>query len=244
MARQNILSTVTTFKEFNSCGVEYKLPILYRRLDLFFAVLGANARMVKASLPSRRLKPIPIWPGRVAFLLFAANYIDTDIGPYGEFSAGAPCFLRHEGKVHLGVYVHRLPVTTEIARAAGVESWGFPKFLCEMDFKDRGDARCVSLSQNGESILDFLVMKGGVPVDRTMEAGVFTIKNGRIIFTKCPAQATARVNFNGLFRLGLGPHEMGRELSRFRLGPKALVTGDCLDVNMILPEGEDVGGVD
>ncbi|HUT54179.1 MAG TPA: acetoacetate decarboxylase family protein [bacterium] len=243
MARRDIFEEISGFKEISFQGHDFKLPILYRRLDTFFAMFGADYRAVSALLPSPRLKPIKVWPGRAAITLNAFNYLDTDIGPYGEFSVGVPCLLKHAGRRLLGVYVHRLPVTTEIAMAGGIGLWGYPKFLCDMKFENTAAEHLVTLTAGEQLILELRVKKGGLSVDRAMNLGTFTVKDGEIVYTSLVTQGLARVMPQGLAALRTGPHEMGAELAALSLGDRAIATGDFLDLRLVLPEGERVGEV-
>lgn len=243
MARRDIFKEISSFRDVNIAGQSFRLPILYRRLDTFFAVFGASYNAVSALIPSPRLKPIKVWPGRAAVTLNAFNYIDTDIGPYGEFSVGVPCTLTHAGKRRVGVYVHRLPVTTEVARAAGIEYWGYPKFICEMKFENTGAEHRVTLTQDSQLILDLRVEKSGLGIGRAMNLSTFTVKDGEIVDTSLVAQGLVRIMPQGLATLQTGPHQMGAELARLGLGDRAIATGDFLDLRLVLPEGEKVGAV-
>lgn len=222
---------------------EVSLPILYHRQDSFFAIHGADAAAVRRLLPSPRLKPIPVWPGRLAVSLNAFNYLETDIGPYGEFSVGVPCVVSHQGSLVPGVYVHRLPVTTEIARSGGIEFWGYPKFLCAMDFKIEAAVNRVKLVRDDRLILDWRVSKRGLGMSLSQTVRTFTVKDGRLIMTTLSAQGLVRVSVHGLAALELGPDEMGEELRSLYLSDRPLVTGDLLDLKVVLPEGEDLGPI-
>lgn len=243
MANRDIFQEISFFTDMSVAGQSFRLPIRYRRLDTFFAAYGADHGAVKDLVPSTRLRPVKVWPGRAAITLNAFNYIDTDIGPYGEFSVGVPCFLKHGGKTLLGVYVHRLPVTTEIAKTAGIEVWGYPKFVCEMEFENTAMDHAVRLSLSGQEILSLRVKKGGVGIGMSREMPTFTIKNGEIIVTRLQSQAMARIMPKGLAILDTGLHEMGRELAGLGLSTSPIAVGDFLDLNLVLTAGESAGPV-
>jgi hypothetical protein len=224
-------------------GHEISLPIKYRRLDTFFALYGADRRAVTAWLPSPRLRPVAVWPGRVGVTLNAFNYLDTDIGPYGEFSLAVPCTTRRRGRLLTGVYIHRLPVTSDIALLAGKELWGYPKFLCQMEFHNSALIHQVRLSKDGQLILHLSLARGGMALDLARSLNTFTVKDGNLILTRILFSGLVRVNPHGLARLQTGPHDMGEEISRIELGPRALATGEFLDLKLALPEGENLGPV-
>ncbi len=216
------------------------LPILYRRMDAFFATYGADLRAVSALLPSSRLAPIKVWPGRALVALNAFNYVDTDIGPYGEFSVGVPCTLTHAGRRRFGVYVHRLPVTIDAAFQAGVRLWGYPKFVCDMSFESGAD-NLVTLEQDDTLILELRVEKGGLGIGLARSMTTFTVLDGDLIETVVNFQAVARVVPHGLAAINYGPHHMGAELASLGLGSRPIATGELLDLKMALPAGQNLG---
>ena len=243
MARQDIFQEITGFKDFNVSGQSFRVPIRYRKLDMFFAVYTADRLKVLAALPSPRLKPIPVWPGRVLVALNAFNYLDTDVGAYGEFSVGFPCTCSHQGRTRFGVYVHRLPVTTEVARVAGIEVWGYPKFIAEMQFEDHPESRGLRMTAAGKHVLDLRVGKGGFGWDQKITLATFTVKDGQIVCTKITSRAMLRARPWGQAWLRTGPHEMGEELFGLGLSAGPIAVGDFLDINLLLPEGERLGAV-
>jgi hypothetical protein len=53
----------------------------------------------------------------------------------------------------LHAWVHHLPVTTEIARAGGVDFYNYPKFIAGIDFQESEERRTCRLSEGAEHIL-------------------------------------------------------------------------------------------
>jgi len=241
MPRKNIFDEVKEFTPKTMGEYSADIPILYRRLDSFFAAYTAYKNEVLEIMPSERLSPITPWPGRAMVVLTAFNYFDTSIGAYGEFSVGAPCFIRHQGKLLAGMYIHRLPVTEDIARVGGIELWGYPKFLAEMEFENTGEAHGVRMSEGGKLVLELRVNKAGAGFGMTLPISTFTVKEGDIIHTRLMTQATLRPSVQGLARLRTGEHWMGEELAGLGLSARPVLTGDFLDANLILPQGENIG---
>jgi hypothetical protein len=116
------------------------LPILYRdgsTLVVGYRIAPAIAAKILRDLP---LEPLVIL-GRALVLICLFEYRDTTIGPYNEICIGiyarrtgtAPSLwgiLRDQRKVEdMGMYVVNLPVTSRAALTAGVELWGFPKYV-------------------------------------------------------------------------------------------------------------------
>jgi hypothetical protein len=238
---KDILAGVVKGEPRTLLGQSVALPIVYRRLDAFFALYGADAAAVRAVLPSERLKPIPVWPGRVAVALNAFNYQDTDIGPYGEFSVGVPCRVMHLARHIFGVFIVRLPVTSELALEGGKLLWGYPKFLCQMEFQSDAASHRAKLTQDGRLILDLRVQRSGPGLGFATTLNTFTVKDGDLIRTSIAGQGVYRAMPQGLAELVTGPEPMGAELAGLRLGARPLVTGELLDGRMVLPDGENIG---
>jgi hypothetical protein len=54
-------------------------------------------------------------------------------------------------------YVLEMPVTTESARALGVEVWGFPKTVADVDHEDLGSWRRTRVAVDGRSVVELAV---------------------------------------------------------------------------------------
>jgi hypothetical protein len=102
-------------------------------------------------MPDRRLCPARVVPGLGVVVVMCLEYRDTDIGPYDEVAIAIglnePWFLPNlPGRASLADHrhrqlhgwIHHLPVTTEAARAEGVELFNFPKFIAAIEF-DQSD---------------------------------------------------------------------------------------------------------
>jgi hypothetical protein len=145
-------------------GRKSKIPVFYYDNTAMTAIYTASTSAVKALLPLEDMHPIELLPGRCLAAFTAFEYRKTDIDPYNEFSISFLVSLKTQpvpgvtGAMQLlqrcfTAYVWQLPVTTEIARAGGVDLYGYPKFLADIVFKrERNWIEC-SLSENGKDIL-------------------------------------------------------------------------------------------
>src|SRR5687768_14632859 len=117
----------------SSTGGRLRLPLRYPDSSTFDARFSAPTATVQAVLPSRLLVPREVAPGQAAVGVTAFAHRRTDVGTYHEFGVFIPVAYRpHGGSDEVtGAYCAFLPVTTEEARAAGVDVWGFPKFVAE-----------------------------------------------------------------------------------------------------------------
>jgi len=103
------------------------LPIMYYRDDSFMGMFPAAYEPVRTLLPSRDLYPVTLPDGRATVGIFAFNYLETGIGPYGEIGVAIPCTHGHQAPALVplllesrypgwGGFVLHLPVTSLVAR--------------------------------------------------------------------------------------------------------------------------------
>ncbi|MFY9178615.1 MAG: acetoacetate decarboxylase family protein [Venatoribacter sp.] len=141
-----------------------RLPVFYYDNTAMTAAFMASSKEVRKLLPDPDMHLIEVVPGRCVVTVSAFEYRDSDIDPYNELSIG---FLISHGKKRLpalpllqglvqndySVYVWQLPVTTEIARWGGVELYGFPKFIADINFDRTAKRTKCTLSHDGQHIL-------------------------------------------------------------------------------------------
>ena len=141
-----------------------KVPIFYYDNTSMTAIFTASTAKVRQYLPHPDMNLIEFVPGRCLVAFTAFEYRRTDIDPYNEFSIA--CLVRFRQIQIPGIsvarqmltrcfsaYVWHLPVTTEIARAGGVELYGYPKFIGDIEFqRDEEWIQC-SLAEKGSEIL-------------------------------------------------------------------------------------------
>jgi hypothetical protein len=149
-----------------------RFPIFYKSARMFTVMLPANWLKLRALLPDPRFMPAQIVPGVGAIGLTAFEYYDTDIGPYNEFSISialnAPYYapipgyniLRQYADRTFNIFIHRLPVTTEIALRGGIDYYNFPKFLAGIKFDDVAGRITCDLTRGEDRLL---TMSGAKP---------------------------------------------------------------------------------
>lgn len=142
-----------------------KFPIFYRSARMFTILLPASWLALKRLLPDERFSPAQVLPGVGGLALTAFEYYDTDIAPYNEFSIGILLNSQHFAAVpgynmlrqyfagFFNVFVHHLPVTTDIALRAGRDFYNYPKFIGGIDFEDTETRIACNLSRDGERIM-------------------------------------------------------------------------------------------
>jgi hypothetical protein len=147
-------------------GEAAKLPIFYYDGTAQTAVFPARLGALRGLLPDPRFVPARLAPGLGAVGVTCFEYRDTDIGPYNElaitivlnhppFASNLPgrALLAGLRRKQLHAWVHHLPVTTEIARAMGVDLYNYPKFVGSIDYEERVGRRSCRLGEGDEHIL-------------------------------------------------------------------------------------------
>ncbi|MBW1643478.1 MAG: hypothetical protein JRJ76_11620, partial [Deltaproteobacteria bacterium] len=66
------------------------LPVFYYDTTSMTAIYTASTKKVKQLLPSPKMNPIEIFPGKCLAAFTAFEYRKTDIDPYNEFSIAFP----------------------------------------------------------------------------------------------------------------------------------------------------------
>lgn len=154
----------------------------------------------------------------------------SDIGAYNEVSIAVPVILDKSSPLFIGtlhkvptvpqVYIHHLPVTTEIARDLGVEFAGYPKFLADITFERDGKwVRC-HLKEANQSILTLNGQEGVVQNVPRSRMQPITVRSGYLL--RCDLivserQLMSHRDSSGV-SLELGEHSIAKELKEWNLG--------------------------
>lgn len=211
-------------------GVPAKVPIFYYEGNAISAAFPARLGALRALMPDPRIVPARLAPGLGVVAVTCFEYRDTDIGPYNELAISVvlnePWFLPNlpgrallasmrSGQLH--AWVHHLPVTTEIARAGGVDFYNYPKFIGQIEFSESASERACELSENGEPIL---TLKGRrIRTGRSERLQLFS----HLWMDRQPQSSEFKINaldlgmtiFPGAATLTLGDrHPIARELAR------------------------------
>jgi hypothetical protein len=169
-----------------------KLPVFYYDNTAMTAIYTASTAMVRRHLPKTEMHPVEVVPGKALVAFTAFEYRQTDIDPYNEFSISFPITYRKRSIPGLTVlsmmarryftaYVWQLPVTTEIARYGGVEWYGYPKYLADIQFSHEGPMLACKLSEGGEEILTLKGRKFKTRTEKINRFKTFSVKDGFVL---------------------------------------------------------------
>lgn len=216
-----------------STGQTVSLP-LSTTATMMGVVVPAALEPVRELLPAT-LSPVRIGLGSAAVAFLSVEYHSVDGGtiePYNEFGVLVPA-LRGSSRPGrtgwlpggVGGYVWYLPVTTEPARALGVEIWGYPKVCGEIEITDTGSRRNTAVSIDGDHLITVEIERPPtLPVETSVRSESYTSHDGTVL--------TEPLSFEGKIgawplstRLSytLGTHPRADVLRELSLGKRALV---------------------
>jgi len=236
-----------------------ELPICYYDAAHYMALFRVDARRAADKLQGLPLAPVLVARRAVAILsLF--KYRDTGLGPYHEvglallvsargqaLSLGSLTdLLRASDDASLGSYVLDLPVTTPLAKAAGCEIWGYPKFVAELPIELEGELlRARVADPEGGWIMELTGQRGQVLPEEPpgMALVTYSLHGDQWLRTRVETRGRCITSGGGSLRLTLGGsrHRMAQNLADLGLDgqtPKLLQTTD--DFQSLLFAGQPV----
>ena len=223
--------------DFTRKGTTRKLPYLYYDVMSFAAIYTAKSSKIKALLPSQDFRPVELRPGRCLIAFACFEYRKTDGPPYNEVSLSfLVTFKKRQipgltaARMLLSraieLYVWQLPVTTEQARAGGVDLFGYPKFIADIEFENDGKWGTCLLAENGQEILRMRGRNLDTKRGKITRYITYAVENGK------PLMAEVRINpieyaeaFGGSsiqLKIGSG-HPICDTLKQVGLSKRALV---------------------
>jgi hypothetical protein len=205
----------------------------------------------RALVDSRGFEPL-VFFGKAWAAFCAFEYRETTIGPYGELGVGvfakrrgtSPSLfglLRDQRKERdAAIFVTNLPVTTASARAAGVELWGFPKYVTGIETTFRKESVRIVLEREFE-----LTMKRGLSVKtRGLPLVLYSVNAAQRVL-RTVVETDSVVEWGGagsveVTMLGDGP--TAKTVRALGLDVRTPALAYCTDrLRSILPAGEDMG---
>lgn len=168
------MSGVATGSSFQIQGREVRLPVEVRHARAGAATFAVSAAAARRMLPGPEIEVAELWPGRALCSVAIIDYVDNDLGDYGEVSVAL--FVRPAGEGNglpllgtaldlmrnrLGTYIAHLPVDQGFTCEAGCTIWGFPKTVQQIEFDYAGERASCRLVYDGQHALTLSVPRGG-----------------------------------------------------------------------------------
>ncbi|MCC6999980.1 MAG: acetoacetate decarboxylase family protein [Deltaproteobacteria bacterium] len=206
-----------------------ELPIRYFEASAMMAVFPAPLAELERRTPAG-LEVVPLWPGRAPLVISCFDYLSSTAGAYGEIGVSWPVVTQRRLRVPvlpllfetrwptLGFWVHRLPVTTDLALRAGRTLWGYPKTLAQIDYDWRQAHRRCRWSEDGAEVLT-LTLDTRMPArPERFPVVTYSQLGAELLRTRIQVDAVGlRRRAHGAAALTLGPHPAGRELASLGL---------------------------
>lgn len=223
-------------KTLDMDGQPIDFPILYYDVRAVNAIFTARTSRLKKLLPHPNFTPIELWPGTALLGIAAFEYLETQIDPYNEIALAIPVKFppgfTFPGisaasmlfKNNFSVYIHHLPVTTDIAYKAGLHFYNYPKFVSEITFQDHADSLDVTLKEKDELILKMTAKKLPLKKSVRSELHTYSIRENMVMHTTIESWGPkfGRMMMGKMATLELGNHPISRELADLSLSKTAL----------------------
>jgi hypothetical protein len=168
-----------------------RYPIFYKELESISLLFLAPLEKVRSILPSKRMHPYRLTPWHCIVTITCTQYKDPDVGPYNQVSVGVPFVLDKVSPLLTGImhkvpevpmiYTFSLPVTTEIARVAGIEIANYPEFLSDIKFTEEDNWINCTVDSDGENILRLSVRKIKLNKYPRQNICPVTVKDNRLL---------------------------------------------------------------
>ncbi|MFB6255450.1 MAG: acetoacetate decarboxylase family protein [Haloplanus sp.] len=209
-------------------------------------VLPASRSAVRSLLPAG-LRPVPVTPTRAAVTLLSIAYDRIgrgEIDPYDEFGVLFPAVpadaSARSALGRAGGYVDFLPVTTEPARALGVDIWGYPKVVADVTHREWGSTRHTTVTIDGERFVDFTVDRPPT-VESTLSTTSYTTVDGELLRERLTVDGRIGAwPASAAFSYTLGTHPRAERLRRLDVGDRALLRF-AADAEFSIHAGRRVG---
>ncbi len=216
-------------------GQSIEFPVLYYDFRFVNCIFTVKINRLKQILPHENFLPIQVIPGIGMLSICAFEYHDTSIRPYNEVAISVP--INFPPASYLGkhtalstmrqnifpVYIYQLPVTSEIARDAGVYFYNYPKFLAEIDFLDREDSIEVTLREGNDLVLKMLAKKLSLKRSERFELHTFSLREKTIMHSLIEGRALkyGKKMLGRCGELELGSHKISEELKNLKMSKSA-----------------------
>ncbi len=199
---------------------EVELPVLYYDVPNLTFLFGSDYERVANKLRPFGLKPGLKWGKKAVVGLGFYEYRKTSIGSCFEVGLAIPALMENERRPFsgwldmysnlntrkTGFYIMNLPVTTEIAWAAGCDLWGYPKFITNIPFQwDNNFFKGQVIDPESQNPIVTVSGKigWGIP-GPPMSMLLFSQLQGKMLSSKVNVRGVVRVGYKGSIRLQIG----------------------------------------
>jgi hypothetical protein len=225
-----------TERRFQIEGRDLGYPTMFRDGSTAMGLFAVSARAAQGLIAESGFEVAEIAPGRGIFSLNCVHYTDSDCGVYEEIALSF--FVKKVGggrglpylstwaeilRGEIASYTWVLPVTTRLACEAGIQMWGFPKTVEQIQYMRTSERAGFDLRMDGQDVLSYSVRARGKG-ERCVEAPVYSVYEGAP-HVSILSQKYCEVGFQlGGGELRLGDHPLAEQLRSLGLPRRPLVS--------------------
>lgn len=183
--------------------------------SMFSASFRVPFDKVKNLMPSPKILPVEYSPGLTEIIIQANEFRHINIlYPYNEVAVAIPvsCQTGSKNTVSYGRWYLHLPVSTEDGRWAGVENYGYPKFVAEIVFDFNSDTPQCTVTHKGNKILTIKAKALGTQFQEWKYDNI-TMKDGRLLHSSLYVKGQKGIDETpGGASISFGEHPIATEL--------------------------------
>lgn len=199
-----------------------RMQMTTRILDgsMFSASFKVPLDKAKKIMPSEKILPIEYSSGLAEIYILANEFRHIDIlYPYNEVAVAIPISYQSGGKnsISSGLWYLHLPVSTEDGRWGGVENYGYPKFVAEIEFDFRSDTKQCTVTHKGSKILTIKAKATGTLFQEWKYDNI-TMKDGRLLHSSLSVKGQKGIDETpGGASVSFGDHPIAEELQSLKM---------------------------
>ncbi len=214
----------------------------------FFLV---SSRAANALIRDSGFEVAQVAPGWAVFSLTCVDYRESDCGEYREISMAF--FVKKTGRSfgipYVGTwldiirnkaatYVWKLPVTSQLACDAGVQMWGLPKTVEDIDMDFSGDYVTFNLHIDGQRVLSYTVRAVGKRSRPHKVSTLYSVYEGSPHVTRFVHKYGSMGTQLRGGALSLGTHPIAEQLRGLGLPRRSLISSwiGRLSLEVVAPE--------
>jgi len=226
---------------FNISGLDISFGAKYYDWSFYLIELKANYQVVKELLAERHLMPREFAPGETSLQIVGCEMRKVQVsGPYNEVSIQVPVEPLDDSPNAKFTHLF-LPVNTEKSRWPGVDIWGFPKFISNIDIHTDNNKISCRLAEGDQLILEFKMDDKSGPRGHYKWDYYGTRKRRVVKTTMDPEGSISEEENSGNVSLVLGEHAVSDTLREILLSDKVVRTMIGHDVSSVLRKPVRIG---
>jgi hypothetical protein len=225
-----------SIRRFQIDGHDLGYPTEFRDGCSSMGVFVVSASRANELIADSGFTVAEVAPGKALLSLICVHYTGSDCGAYEEIAlaffvnkAGAKWRLPYasswldvmRGKV--ASHAWRLPVTTALARDAGIQMWGFPKTLEDIDYRREAERASFCWHSGDDMVLSYSVAAKGKRQPDAFTTSVYSVyEDKHRVSYLTQSYRESSYQLHGA-ELRLGSHAIADELRSLGLSSRPLL---------------------